>query len=43
MNTSTSDWKKFIMKNTANIQEVMEYLTSVMRGTSKANVLALSW
>lgn len=28
-------------ENTANIQEVMEYLTSVMRGTSKANVLAL--
>ena len=27
-------------ENTANIQEVMEYLTSVMRGTSKANVLA---
>lgn len=29
-------------ENTANIQEVMEYLTSVMRGTSKANVLALA-
>lgn len=28
-------------ENTADIQEVMEYLTSVMRGTSKANVLAL--
>ena len=29
-------------ENTANIQDVMEYLTSVMRGTSKANVLALA-
>ena len=29
-------------ENTANIQEVLEYLTSVMRGTSKANVLALA-
>ena len=29
-------------ENTANIQEVMDYLTSVMRGTSKANVLALA-
>lgn len=29
-------------ENTADIQEVMEYLTSVMRGTSKANVLALA-
>lgn len=29
-------------ENTANIQEVMEYLTSVMRGMSKANVLALA-
>ena len=29
-------------ENTANIQEVMEYLTSVMRGTSKANVLSLA-
>lgn len=29
-------------ENTANIQEVMEYLTSVMRGTSKAKVLALA-
>ena len=29
-------------EKTADIQEVMEYLTSVMRGTSKANVLALA-
>ena len=29
-------------ENTADIQEVMEYLTSVMRGTSEANVLALA-
>ena len=29
-------------ENTADIQEVMEYLTSVMRGMSKANVLALA-
>lgn len=29
-------------ENTANIQEVMEYLTSVMRGKSEANVLALA-
>lgn len=29
-------------EKTADIQEVMEYLTSVMRGTSTANVLALA-
>lgn len=29
-------------ENTADIQEVMEYLTSVMRGKSKSNVLALA-
>ena len=29
-------------KNTADIQEVMEYLTSVMRGKSESNVLALA-
>lgn len=29
-------------ENTANIQEVMEYLTSVMRGKSESNVLALA-
>ena len=29
-------------EKTADIQEVMEYLTSVMRGTSKSNVLALA-
>ena len=29
-------------ENTANIQEVMEYLTSVMRGKSEANILALA-
>ena len=28
-------------ENTADIQEVMEYLTSVMRGTSESNVLAM--
>ena len=28
-------------ENTANIQEVMEYLTSVMRGTSEASTLAM--
>ena len=28
-------------ENTADIQEVMEYLTSVMRGKSESNVLAL--
>lgn len=29
-------------ENTADIQEVMEYLTSVMRGKSESNVLALA-
>ena len=29
-------------EKTADIQEVMEYLTSVMRGKSKSNVLALA-
>ena len=29
-------------EKTANIQEVMEYLTSVMRGKSESNVLALA-
>lgn len=34
--------EKIHNENTADIQEVMEYLTSVMRGVSKSNVLALA-
>lgn len=33
--------KEIESKRTANIQEVMEYLTSVMRGESSSNVLSL--
>lgn len=33
--------KEIESKRTANIQEVMEYLTSVMRGESSSNVLSM--